>query len=281
MTVRVVTDSACCLSADQLAAHGIRQAALHVLLDGRAIPEDDDNPGSDDGFGEDWLTKPGLSTAAANEEELVALYEKAFAESSGDGVVAVHLSGALSATATSAQKAARRVGAVVVVDSRQAAMGVGFAALAAARAASGGAALDEVAEIARRTAEATTTWGFVDKLDWLRRSGRIPRTTWLVGTALSIRPVLRISDGKLQIAERTRTRAKALDKLVELAKTRFGDSETTVAIRHQQAEEQAAQLAEALSGALRLTAAVDIGPVNRVLGAHLGTGALVLSGVSP
>ncbi|MGL6235147.1 MAG: DegV family protein [Segniliparus sp.] len=274
MTVQVVTDSASCLSPDQLVAHGVRQAALHLLLDGRAIPEDDDS------LGEDWLSRPGLSTSGANEEELAALYAEALAESSGDGVVAVHLSGALSATVASAQAAARRSGpGVVVVDSRQTAMGVGFAALAAARAASRGAALDEVAEHARAAAASAATWGYADRLDWLRRSGRIPRTTWLVGTALSIRPVLGLSDGKLHVAERTRTRSRALDKLVELARAHFGDGETSVAIRHQQAEEHAERLAEALADRLQVAGKVDIGPVNRVLGAHVGVGALILTGI--
>ncbi|ADG97483.1 degV family protein [Segniliparus rotundus DSM 44985] len=272
MTVQVVTDSSCCLSPEQLRANGLRQASLHLLLDGRDVPEDDAS------LGEDWLSRPDLSTAAANEGELAALYAQALAASSGDGVVAVHLSGALSATAAAAQAAAARSnGGVLVVDSQQAAMGVGFAALAAARAAAFGAGREEVAEAARATAAATGTWGFVDTLDWLRRSGRIPRAAWLVGTALSIRAVLRLSDGKLQIADRARTRDRARGKIVELARARFGESGALVAVRHQQAAEQAGELAAALSGELQLAGEVDIAPANRVLGAHLGTGALVVS----
>lgn len=128
MTVVVVTDTSCRLPADLREQWSIRQVPLHILLDGLDLRDGVDEIPDD-------IHKRHATTAGATPVELSAAYQRALADSGGDGVVAVHISSALSGTFRAAELTAAELGpAVRVIDSRSAAMGVGFAALAAGRA---------------------------------------------------------------------------------------------------------------------------------------------------
>ena len=159
MAVVVVTDSSARLPAAETHRWDIRVAPLHVLVDGHDLCDGvDDVPA-------DLYTRGHVTTAGATPAELSALYRQAVLDSGGDGVVAVHISGALSSTLGAAEHAAAEfAGLVRVVDSKSAAMGTGFVALAAARAAAGGADLNDVAVRAQAaTAEVRSacSWGLM------------------------------------------------------------------------------------------------------------------------
>ncbi len=130
----------------------------------------------------------------------------------------MHLSGELSGTLESAQLAAPRSPVpVTVVDSRQVGMGTGFAVLAAADALDDGADAAAAAQAARRRAAGTTSLFYVDTLEYLRRGGRIGAVGALVGSALAVKPLLTLQDGRVVPLERVRTANKALSRLEELA----------------------------------------------------------------
>ena len=116
----VVTDSSSRLSSDHLKQWDIRQVPLHVLVDGIDLRDGvDDVP-------YDIHELARVTTAGATPVELAETYSQALADSDGDGVVAVHISAALSSTVSSAVAAAREFGpAVRVINSRSAAMGSG------------------------------------------------------------------------------------------------------------------------------------------------------------
>ena len=136
VTVVVVTDAAARLPADLLDKWAIRVVPLHILLDGGDLRDGVDEIPDD-------LYKRHATTAAATPAELANAYQQALTDSGGDGVVAVHISSALSGTFGVAQRTAADLGpAIRVVDSKSAAMGTGFVALAAARAAAAGDDLD-------------------------------------------------------------------------------------------------------------------------------------------
>ena len=169
MPVVVVTDSSSRLQPEELKRCGIRQVPLHVLLDGRDLRDGvDDVP-------TDVSPAPRVTTAGATPAELAEIYRQALSDSDGDGVVAVHISAALSSTYSAAVQAAREFGpAVRVVNSRSAAMGVGFVALAAARA--GRPPVRTWMPLRpRRVRRVPRGHAFivVHRLDNLRRSGRI------------------------------------------------------------------------------------------------------------
>ena len=268
MPVMVVTDSSARLAADAAAELGIRVVPLHVLVDGRDLRDGVDEIPVD-------LYQRKASTAGASPSELTAVYRAALADSDGDGVVAVHISTALSSTIGAAEHAARDFdGAVRVVDSKSAAMGTGLVALAAARAARRGADLDTVVAQAESTVPRVHAYLVVQRLENLRRSGRIGTAASWLGTALALKPLLRIHDGKLELAARVRTTSKATMAMVEGVLAVVGEHRAGLAVHHVNNPEGAAQVAATLASALpgcRPALVTDLGPV---LGVHLGPGAV-------
>lgn len=269
MSVVVVTDSSARLPSELLLHNDIRVVPLHVLVDGKDFRD------GVDGVPADLYQRPQVSTAGASPAELAAAYRTAFAKSDGDGVVAVHLSTALSSTLGAAQHAAADFrGTVRVVDSRSAAMGTGFVALAAAEAARTGADLKTVAAQAEAAAQRVHAFIVVQRLDNLRRSGRIGTAASWLGTALAVKPLLRVEDGKLVLAQRVRTNSKATAAMVEEVLQVVGERRAALAVQHVDnlagAEGLAATLAAALP-ACGPPVVTDLGPV---LGVHLGPGAV-------
>ena len=269
MPVVVVTDSSARLPADLLAEWGIRVVPLHVLLDGRDLRDGvDDVPG-------DLYQRAGVTTAGVSPAELTAAYRAALTDSGGDGVVAVHISAGLSSTVAAAEHAARGFdGAVRVVDSQSAGMGTSFVALAAARAARSGDDVDTVAQTAESAVSRVHVFMVVQRLENLRRSGRIgTAATWL-GTALALKPLLRIEDGKLVLAQRVRTVSKATVAMVEQVLEVVGARRAALAVQHVDNPSGALEVAATLTSALPACGppiVTDLGPV---LGVHLGPGAV-------
>jgi DegV family protein with EDD domain len=270
MAVVVVTDSSSRLSGELCEQWGIRLVPLHII-DG-----DHDMRDGVEEVPSDIHDRAKVTTSGATPTEIADVYRQALADSGGDGVVAVHISAALSSTYSSAASAAREFGhAVRVVNSRSAAMGIGFVALAAARAARAGAGLDDVEAAARATAQQGHAFIVVHRLDNLRRSGRIGTAASWLGTALALKPLLRLDmDGRLVLSQRIRTASKAHAALVEQVVEEVGAQPVDVVVHHVDnpaaAEEVCAQLTERLPS-LRSLAVTDMGPV---LAVHVGGGAV-------
>jgi hypothetical protein len=266
--VIVVTDSSARLPDDMIAEWGIRVVPLHILVDGDDLRDGVDETPAD-------LYQRQVTTAGASPTELAAVYREALSDSRGDGVVAVHISNELSSTLGAAQHAAREFdGAVRVVDSKSAGMGTGFVALAAARAARDGEDLSTVVAQAESTVPRVHAFLVVQRLENLRRSGRIGATASWLGTALALKPLLRIDDGKLVLAQRVRTTSKATVAMVEQVLAVVGERRAALAVHHVDNPAGAAEVAATLAGALPgcgPAVVTDLGPV---LGVHLGPGAV-------
>ena len=268
MAVVVVTDSSAYLPAEVAQEHGIRVVPLHVLVGDRTLPEGTDPEHHD-------LLDGSVSTSAASPGELSDAYSEALAASGGSGVVAVHLSRHLSSTWEAGRQAADSFdGKVRVVDSLGTAFGTGYPALAAARLAARGATLDEVYHEAVEVADRTRCLVMVDRLDYLRRGGRIGTAAAFLGTALAMKPVLHMLDGKLTLREKTRTSTKALDKLVDAAVKMAGDGPAAMAVQHLAAPERAQDVAGRLRSRIPRVQEMFITELGPVLGAHLGPGAV-------
>jgi DegV family protein with EDD domain len=190
------------------------------------------------------------------------------------GVVSVHLSAALSGTVEAATLAAGSFpGAVEVVDARSTGMGLGFPALAAASAAAAGSSLLEVRDAALAAVARTSTFFYVDTLEFLRRGGRINAASALLGTALSVKPILHVVDGEVKMRDRVRTAGRALARLVDLALEAAGESDVDVGVHHlgapERAEDLVAELSSRLGGRLR---EVYVSEIGAVVAAHVGPG---------
>ena len=270
MTVTVVTDSSAQLPRELVEANGIGVVPLHILVDEQDLCDGVDEVPDD-------IHERVASTAGATPAELTAAYARALESSGGDGVLAVHISAALSGTFGAAQQAAAEFGGKVrVIDSRSAAMGTGFVALAAARISADGADLDAVGEAAESAVRRSHGFVVVHRLDNLRRSGRIGGAAAWLGTALSLKPLLRIEDGKLVLAQRVRTASKAVmamqDKVCELV----GDRPADLAVHHVADRPAADELAAALQSRLPQCAPPIVTELGPVLALHVGAGALAV-----
>ena len=256
MAVRVVVDSSAGLPAEVVRELDITVADMHVT-----------------GNGEDRGTS-GLSSL-----ELAACYARQLERGGDDGVIALHLSKALSST-WSAAVAASAVfpGTVKVVETDAAGMTIGAAAMAAATVAQEGGDLSACEEMAKSTLARSETWVYLHQLDDLRKSGRLPTGTAVLSAALlANKPILRIHDGKLELAGKTRTQSKAFAKLTELVVERAGGQPVFAAIQHADAEDAADQLASSLESQLPEGSRVMCEPLVDVLAVHTGPGAIGLS----
>ena len=276
MPVAVVTDSTAYLPADLVERYGIEVVPLYVVLAGHSGEEGRDIGPSD--VARALSVRGGrVSTSRPTPGDFVAAYRRCL-DGGADGLVSVHLSAELSGTWDAARLAAAQVGEhiVRVVDSRSAAMGTGFAVLAAARAAAAGAGGAAVEEAARRMAAATTTFFVVETLEHLRRGGRIGSAAALLGSALAMKPLLHVRDGTVVPLEKVRTSARALARLVQRAVDAAGDAPVAVAVHHLAAPERAQRLAAELRERLPRITELHVSELGAAIGAHVGPGSVGL-----
>ncbi|MFC6509981.1 DegV family protein [Promicromonospora citrea] len=269
--VRVVTDSTACLPADLPGGPAV--VPLRVLVGDDVYAE-----GSD-------ITPERLAELVADGErvttsqpppEAFATTYRGLAEQGARSIVSVHLSGALSGTVGAAGTAAARSPLQVrAVDSRTGAAGLGFAARAAAECAAAGADAEHVAQRAIEVAGTAQAVFVVDTLEHLRRGGRLSGPAAALGTVLGVKPILRLSDGVVELAQRVRTRAAGAERLLELAAGYVAAARRpVVAVHHFGAHDRA----QALAGRLhtRTRADVEVTPLSAVLGVHVGPGTLAV-----
>jgi DegV family protein with EDD domain len=269
----VVTDSTAYLPPGIAEKHDIGVVPLHVVLGLRTGAEGVEVSPADVASA---LTerRVDVSTSRPTPGEFADAYRAAGA----DHVVSLHLSGALSGTVEAAHLGAAEVADegidVHVVDTATIAMGLGFAVIAAAEAAGAGGGVEAVVAAAEKTAAATTTLFYVDTLEHLRRGGRIGAAAALFGTALAVKPLLHVLDGRIAPLEKVRTASKALARLEDIAAGVAGDVPVDMAVHHLASAEKAEALAERLRARVPGLQSMHVSEVGAVVGAHVGPGLL-------
>lgn len=271
--VAVVTDSTAYLPPGVGEQYGVGEVPLHVVLGTRTGAETIEISPADvaQALSE---RRVSVTTSRPTPGEFVQAYRR----TGSTCIVSLHLSASLSGTVEAAQLAAAQVAEegieVRVVDSQRLAMGLGFAVIAASRTARDGGGIDEVEARAREAAAATDMLFYVDTLEHLRRGGRIGAAAALLGTALAVKPLLHVVDGRIAPLEKVRTASKALARLEELAVERAGGRPVDVAVQHLAAAEKATALAERLRVRLPQLGELYLSEVGAVVGAHVGPGLL-------
>ncbi|WP_345629506.1 DegV family protein [Rugosimonospora acidiphila] len=267
MSIAVVTDSTACLPAELVARDGLTVVPLIVAIGGMQGREGIDVSSADVARA---LTarRLAVTTSRPSPAELAEVYQGLLA-GGATGIVSVHLSAKLSGTYDAAVlAAASHPGRVEVVDSRSTGMGLGFPALHAR-----GDDPVEARDAALAAVGRTTTLFYVDTLEYLRRGGRIGPASALLGTALSVKPILHMVDGEIVVRDKVRTATRAMGRLVDLAAEAAGLSDVDIAVHHLAAPERAAELLAALTDRLgtriRTRYQTEIGAA---IGAHVGPG---------
>ncbi|WP_248960281.1 DegV family protein [Sphaerisporangium perillae] len=279
--VSVVTDSTAYLDPEEIERLGIIVIPLQVVVGGRTL--DDAAQIDAEGVATALRQWSPVSTSRPAPQRFADAYELAAARGA-TRVVSIHLSGEMSGTVESARIAAEKAMIPVdVVDSRSLAMGLGFPVLAAAQAARRGAIGPEVAAAARECAEATQSFFYVDTLEHLRRGGRIGAAANLLGSALSIKPLLHITEGTIAPLEKVRTASRAIARLEDLAVRAAADmpgpagrvgAPVDVAVHHLAASARARTLADHLEKRIPGLERLRVVEVGAVVGVHVGPGML-------
>ncbi len=271
--VAVVTDSTAYLPPGVAAAHGIAVVPVQVVIGGEAHDEDAITPTDVAEALRAW--KP-VTTSRPSPQAFHETYEK-LAAAGASGIVSVHLSAALSSTLESAHLAARECSVPVdVVDSQSVGMGLGFPVISAAEAAAAGDDLATVARLAHQRAADTREFFYVDTLEYLRRGGRIGAAAALVGSALSVKPLLHVVDGRVETLEKVRTTSRALARLEDVAVAAASDQLVDVAVHHLANPTRAAELAARLRPRIPHLRELVVSEVGAVVGAHVGPGMLAV-----
>jgi DegV family protein with EDD domain len=197
----------------------------------------------------------------------------------GYEVLAVLLSSKLSGTIDSAVHAQIEYpqAPIEIVDSETTGLELGLHALAAARAAESGASLAECKAIAEQAKKHSHIYITVETLEFLHRGGRIGGAQRFLGTALNIKPILDIHDGRLDAIERVRTRGKALTRLIDLVEeSAKGGKPIRLACMHANAEAEAKSVLEQAANRLNPIETI-LGDVSPVIGTHAGPGTIGLA----
>src|SRR4051794_18687255 len=265
--VAVVTDSTAALPADVLDKYDVTVVPLQVVLGGRVGAEGTEVTPAD--VAAALTARAAVSTSRPSPAAFGAAYRR-LAESGADSIVSVHLSAGLSGTVDAARLAADETDvAVHVVDSRSTAMGLGFPVLAAAESAAANASAEDVAAAADAAARRTRVLFYVDSLDALRRGGRIGQAAALVGSALMVKPLLHVVDGRIAVLEKVRTTSRALARLEEVAAAECGDAPVDLAVHHLAAPDRAAVMVERLRERVPGLQTLHVSEVGAAIGAHV------------
>jgi len=268
--IEFVTDSASDLDPAIAAARGVRVVPLVVTFGSVTY-----RAGVDLTTEQFWqrMTAPDApfpKTAASSPGEFKAVYDAAFA-AGAEAIVAVHVAGTLSGAIKSAEIARSMLPdrEIHIVDSQGASMAESILVFMGQDLADHGLAAAEIAEILRDRATDLRMYVSLETLEYLKKGGRISGTQAAIGTLLSVKPIIAVEDGKVETADKPRTRAKSRERCIELITARPIER---IAILHTMAPDVEEFKAEVVRRADLDPADVIVSIVGPSVGPHLGPG---------
>lgn len=271
--VAIVTDSTAYLNDDLIKQNNLHVIPLHVNWSGKSLRDNVDIMAGE--FYQKLVqAKEMPTTSQPSAGEFFDFYSEV--AKTAESIVSVHISSELSGTIASANAAAQMMEGfpIEIVDSRSTSMGLGFMALAAARAAAAGGDHKVAADAARALVSKMNLVFVVDTLEFLHRGGRIGGAQRLLGSMLSIKPLLQLENGRIEPLDKVRTKRKAVQRLLEIAKERNGaGGKLHIAILNSVAQAEAESLAAEVQDTLN-PAELHVVGISPVIGTHTGPGAI-------
>jgi DegV family protein with EDD domain len=269
--IRVVTDSACDLPDAILAENGIGLVPLHIRFGDQELLDRQELPTK-----EFWARARAFSGLPSTAAPSPGNFREAFlamADAGANGVVCVNLSSKLSATIEAARQAARDLEGtfpVRVVDSLSVTLGLGLLVLMANEAAEEGKDLDAVAAVVEQARARMRIYGAIDTLENLHKGGRIGGARAMLGSLLSIKPVIEVREGVVEEESKQRTRSRSLTYVANKVRD-AGPIDRLAAFGADAAD---------LDDFLRLISSAQpasplvVGDIGPVIGTHCGPGAV-------
>ena len=272
-SIAIVVDTDASLPPVLAERYGIRQVPINVHFGDEAFQTGVD---IDDKPLVARIRRDGAlpTTSAPTPGQFATAYEEAFA-AGAEALVCFCVSSEVSATYTAAVQACQLFEgrSINVVDSRTISMGQGYMALEAAVRAQEGASVEEIVAAAEDVRERTSLYAALDTLKYLAMSGRVGHLAAGMASLLSIKPVLTLQEGKLDMLEKVRTRRKAWARVVALTAASLGGKPVEkMAILHVDAEEAAGAFEQQLRDEIACPDVITIAPFTAGLSVHTGPG---------
>lgn len=275
--IKIVVDSTADIPADLRDSLGITVVPVLLQLGGAMLRDGEDI--SRDEFYRRMVESQEMPTTSAPS---IGMFEETFRSLAADGsdILSISLAGSLSSTFSAAQQAAQMVAGarIVCVDSRAVTIPVAYMAAAAARAAQAGRPIEQIAAMVDSMGPRAVIYVALETLRYLERGGRIGRMRALLGTMLSVKPILEVRNAEVQPVEQVRTWKRVPPRMVELAQARgaFEEISALYTTDRASAELLADRCAEA---GLMPRERIRVVQASVVLGAHIGPGAIGLAGL--
>ncbi len=276
--IAFVTDSTAYIPAELVKKHNIT-VAPQVLIWGDQTYQDGVDIQPDEFYTRLKTSKVMPTTSQVSIITMQNIFHSLVEE--GFDVIGVFVSGKLSGTLQSAMQGREALGSaagkITIIDSNSIAMAMGFQILNAARAAEDGASVADCKALVEKARDHTGVYFAVDTLEFLHRGGRIGGGQRFIGSALNLKPILAVKDGRVEAEDRVRTKSKALDRVLELVAAQVkGKSNIHIASLHANAKAEALDL---LARAGRELNAVEsiLSSVSPVVGTHAGPGTVGLA----
>jgi len=274
MTIKVVTDSTADLPTELIGNLGITVVPLYVRF-GKDVYRDREEISEDD-FYQRLLQDPTHpTTTQPTPHDFAEAYRQL--SSKADGIISIHISEKLSGTCNTASQGKKLIEngcPIEVIDSKTTSMALGLIVMAAANIAKTGKSLPQVVEDVKQVVSSVKLLVLFDTLKYLAKGGRIGKAKSLLGSVLSVKPMLTIKDGEFVPVGQVRSRSKGIERLFDFVKD-TADIED-LAVIHSTTPDEAKSLAERISSILSLKQ-VRIARLGPTLGVHGGPGVLAIA----
>jgi len=261
MTIKIVTDSTADLPAKLAEELDVTVVPVYLRF-GEQIYRDRVDI-SEDEFYQRLLHDPiHPNTAQPSPQDFADVYEKLSKDA--DGIVSIHLTSKLSGTYNSAVQGKKMVKSkcpIEVIDTQTLTIAFGLMVIRASTMAKNGKSFKQIVDEVNKMIPNVHLLILFDTLKYLIKGGRVGKAKGLMGSILSVKPLLTMKDGELAPSSQVRTRSKGIDRLVDFSKnaTEIQD----LAVLYSTTPDEAQDLVERIS---------PIFPKERTLLARLGPG---------
>ena len=277
----IMTDSCCDLPYEFTMDNNIVVIPLRLTLRGETIEDDLGKTLKYSDFYKAVREGEMPKTAQANVYEFEQLFEKYIKD--GDKVIYIAFSSALSGTYNSACVARENLlekypeADISVTDSKSASMGLGLLVYYANEMLKSGKNKEEIIKWIEENKLKVIHWFTVEDLNHLFRGGRVSKTTAMVGSLLSIKPVMHVdNEGRLMPVEKARGRKKSLSSLVnKVAEGIVNPEEQVVFISHGDCIDDVEYVKEKLLQKIKVKDII-VNYVGPVIGSHSGPGTVAI-----
>ena len=268
--MKIVTDCAADLSAEELKEFGIEQAPLYIQFPEGEVSSMDIS--ADAFYDRLEAMRPNVpTTAMASSGIFNEIYRKV--AKLDKNIFSLHISSGLSGTINAARaggEEAKPEANVDFWDTLTLSGGERFQVITAALAAKANWTMQAIQERLAKIREKTEVIYTLDTLDYLARGGRIGRVKAMAGALLHLKPVIRVDiDGKYSTVTNARTIGKGMSAITEYLYNTYANAPLWVTVLHGRFADKAEELSKELKEKLNI-AKLEVVRISPVLGVHTG-----------